>query len=552
MVREAATSRFRPIVMTTLTTVAGLAPLLASNSLSAQFLKGPALAMAYGLSFGLFNSLLLLPAIIVMVNGWRRGVATLTRTSLTRSVKPAERRTPERVEPVVRSKDYTFEGAAAAAVGIFLLFAAPARAQTPPTLPLAEATALALAQNPDLRALGYDREISRNNVNPAVAGRGWRVAVEAQAFGGYGDFAGETVPFGPPEAVGDPELALDGERYGLSVRPEATWLVFDGGRSAARLEQLRLIDAATAVGIEATREATVAGLTDAYLGGVALARELDLAAENIDLTRARLERSARDEALGASTALRTLRLRANLAADSSAYRAVALELANVKRALNQVMGRDPEIDFALERPDLSGGRAMRYDSLYADLFADNEALRAARAEVQVAERAEALVGSAFLPTVQLYGNAGYVDQVDRANFLQESRIIGAEAGLRASYTLFDGGVRAVERQNAALATARERAEVDAERSGLERDLRQAYARRTDLLGRLRRARSTLAVFERAYRETADAAALGQATDTEVREAQLALLAARTRVATQEVGVARTEVELLRLTGGLVR
>ena len=548
--REAAASRFRPIVMTTLTTVAGLAPLLASNSLTAQFLKGPAIAMAYGLAYGLFNSLLLLPAMIVMVNGWRRGLAKLTR-------KPPERRTPERVEPAVRSKGYTFEGSAAAiallatvgAGGSALAQAGPAPAA--PVLPLREAVALTLAQNPQLRALDYDREISRNNVDPAVAGQRPTVELRGGVFGGYADFSGETVPLGPP-GESDTGIEARGERYGVQVQPEASWLVYDGGRGRERLAQLRLLDEATAAGIAAAREATVAGLTDAYLGAVALDRQLRLAGRNVDLTRARLDRSASDELFGASSALRTLRIEADLAADSSAYHTLALELANVKRALNQLMGRDVETAFALEDPDLREPRALAYDSLLAALLTGNEELLTARAQTLVNERAEALAQSAFRPTLQLYGNAGYVDQVDRSNFLQESRVIGAEAGVRLSYTLYDGGRRDVERQNAALATAKSRAEAEARRSTLERDLRQAYARRADLIGRVRRERATLPTFERAYRESADAAALGQATATQVREAQLGLLAARTRVATQEVDVARAEVELLRLTGELVR
>ncbi len=70
-VKEAAYSRFRPIVLTTITTVAGLGPLIFSASLGAQFLKGPAIAIAYGLLFGLFNVLFLMPIFLINLNKFR-------------------------------------------------------------------------------------------------------------------------------------------------------------------------------------------------------------------------------------------------------------------------------------------------------------------------------------------------------------------------------------------------------------------------------------------------------------------------------------------------
>ncbi|MEL6970534.1 MAG: efflux RND transporter permease subunit [Bacteroidota bacterium] len=98
--RETAMSRFRPILLTTVTTVAGLAPLLASNSIGAQFLKGPAIAIAYGLSFGLFNVLLLLPAQLHFFNGLRQRWFNL---------RHKEKGTAEKVEPAVRALAYQIE-----------------------------------------------------------------------------------------------------------------------------------------------------------------------------------------------------------------------------------------------------------------------------------------------------------------------------------------------------------------------------------------------------------------------------------------------------------
>ena len=239
--QEAAQSRFRPILLTTLTTVAGLAPLLASNSLGAQFLKGPAIAMAYGLTFGLLNTLLLLPAMLVIVNGWRRGLKRVKTLNKVRA-------TPEQVEPAVRSKAYTFDTEAAPVLSILMLVLAggvgTAFAQNPPNLlPLQDAISLTLAQNPDLKALGYDRDLSRNNISPAVAGRSPNVVLQGNVFGGLADFSGATLPLGPPE-LGPNDIEASGERYGVQVRPEANWLIYDGGRGKTRLEQLRLLDEA--------------------------------------------------------------------------------------------------------------------------------------------------------------------------------------------------------------------------------------------------------------------------------------------------------------------
>lgn len=87
--KEAAISRFRPIVLTTITTVFGLAPLLLNNSVSAQFLKPTAIAIAYGLIFGTVLTLIFLPSVLIVVNSIKlfyhkklRGRKDATATSI--------------------------------------------------------------------------------------------------------------------------------------------------------------------------------------------------------------------------------------------------------------------------------------------------------------------------------------------------------------------------------------------------------------------------------------------------------------------------------------
>lgn len=60
---ESTVQRFRPILLTSVTTFVGLMPLMAENSIDAQFLKPAGLALAFGVLFAFFITLLVVPAL---------------------------------------------------------------------------------------------------------------------------------------------------------------------------------------------------------------------------------------------------------------------------------------------------------------------------------------------------------------------------------------------------------------------------------------------------------------------------------------------------------
>jgi len=68
---EAGLSRFRPILLTSLTTFAGLAPLMLEKSLQAQFLIPMAISVSYGLLIATAVNLVLLPSLLVILNRMR-------------------------------------------------------------------------------------------------------------------------------------------------------------------------------------------------------------------------------------------------------------------------------------------------------------------------------------------------------------------------------------------------------------------------------------------------------------------------------------------------
>ena len=94
-VYEAGISRFRPVLLTSLTTIAGLGPLIFEKSRQAQFLSPMAISVAYGLLFGTVLTLLMLPSLLVVANRIK-----VYGQWLVKGTKP----TPTEVEPAVREE----------------------------------------------------------------------------------------------------------------------------------------------------------------------------------------------------------------------------------------------------------------------------------------------------------------------------------------------------------------------------------------------------------------------------------------------------------------
>ena len=74
-ISEASLSRFRAVILTSLTTVCGLTPLMFESSALAMYMVPIAITICFGLGFATLLVLLVVPSLVVVIEKIRAGVS---------------------------------------------------------------------------------------------------------------------------------------------------------------------------------------------------------------------------------------------------------------------------------------------------------------------------------------------------------------------------------------------------------------------------------------------------------------------------------------------
>jgi multidrug efflux pump subunit AcrB len=86
---ESGTQRFRAIILTSLTTAAGLMPIMLEKSVQAQYVIPMAISLAFGIIFATIITLFLIPCLYVMELDLRRGLRNVKNWMLGRELETA-------------------------------------------------------------------------------------------------------------------------------------------------------------------------------------------------------------------------------------------------------------------------------------------------------------------------------------------------------------------------------------------------------------------------------------------------------------------------------
>ncbi|GHB73502.1 TolC family protein [Persicitalea jodogahamensis] len=329
------------------------------------------------------------------------------------------------------------------------------------------------------------------------------------------------------------------------------WTIFDGLGMFVAQDRLEELERAGRTNAKITIENTVADISSAYYEIIRQYQRVRALRNALDISNDRLELAKAFYEVGTGSKVDFINAQVDYNGDTAAYIAQEQTLRNAKIDLNALLAREATQDFEVSDTTITR-RDISIDDLRQSLLAQNPNLVFAAQQRRLAELDIKALSAQQYPQVDLLGGFAYTTSNNQAGFgLKKGRNDIWSYGARVSVNVFDGFNQRRRIQNAKINSLI----VEDQESDIRNQLLAAFDRsvlsyRNSLqLVALEEANTKLArqnveiAFER-YR-------VGNSTSYEFREVQRNTVAAETRLIEAEYNAKLAEIELLRLSGGVL-
>lgn len=437
------------------------------------------------------------------------------------------------------------------------VLAAPVLAKAQQPLSLAEAIERGLANNYQLRVSRAAVAIAENNNDWSLAGRYPAVNLNLNSNNSYNSSDN------PASIVRESSVFSNG----LVPSVSTNWVLFEGNRAGYTKDQLEAQVTLSEAELLTAAQNTVQTIIQTYHNALVQREQLEVLEEVLELSRDRIVYQETRREFGQANTFDLLQAQDAYLNDSTTYLVQQNNYENALRSLKLAMGEDLSVDIALADQLTENYKAYRQEDLWQEVQENNPDLRAQAVNQRLAAINTSLQETARSPRVSM--NAGVQYSVNLSNgsqtfqqgsgepFVQDlpgvaSRNLQGFVNLSATYTLWDGGARNRRIETAQLQEIQAQAVYDNLAQNLHTQLANTlatYSNQRQLLELttqlVENARRNLAIAEERFRG-------GLINSFDYRSIQLSFINANQSRLNAILNLKNTEVELLRLTGGLVK
>ncbi len=432
--------------------------------------------------------------------------------------------------------------------------------QAQQVLSLEEAIQMALENNYGIRVAQNELAVDENNVHPGQVGYLPKLDLSSGANISRGSStAGFAVRDEEGNNVIDPATGKFQVRE-VSVPGVTTWnanaglnisyTVFDGFGRKTNYEILEANVLQSREQLQNTIETTISQVVNAYYQVARLSNTFEIQKKAVEVSVVRLERAQTQRDFGTGTRLLVLNAEVDLNADSLALANAALNLENAKRNMLAVLAADLTDDFQVD-PTVRFSESRSLAGLWDDALAANPSLKLLDVSRRLSELNLRLAEASRLPRLDVTGSYGYrYSDNGPVSFVLTTESLNLSGGASLSFPIYNGGQLKRQIENAEINIRSNQLRYEEAKTNLERDLRNALANYTNSLQVLQLQQKSLQAAQLNFDQTKEQYDLGQANNTQFREAQLNLIRVQNQLNDLRYDTKLFEIELQRLTGEL--
>ena len=417
-------------------------------------------------------------------------------------------------------------------------------AQQRDTLSLQAAVQQAVENNYSIQVARTNEQISDNSLNIGNAGLLPSVSLSSSGSLQQQDTRQEfEQPLGEQTINGAQSSNLD-----ASVNLQYT--LFDGLGNTYNYRQLKTEKNLTEAQARQTIEQTLLRVVQQYYQVARLRAEAEIAKEAVTLSQQRLSRVETGVQFGNKSRVDLTNAQVDLDTDSTTLIEAKTQYRNARRTLNVLLGQAPNAPVTVEE-QVSFQQDLERQALLEQAQERNSSLQAADYEVKNARLQKKIANASYFPEVNLTSSYTYSQSASDAGFLNEQRSSGIRSGLELNMPLFSGFQNDIRAENAELRLQNQKNRKAETELNVRRDLTNAYATYEQNLRALRLEKRSVDNARLNLRRTRESYQVGQATATQLREAQVNFTRAKTRLTNARYDAKLAEVELYQLAGLLL-
>lgn len=330
-----------------------------------------------------------------------------------------------------------------------------------------------------------------------------------------------------------------------------SWTVFDGFKMFATQDKLRTLNAIGETQLKIQIENTVASVLIAYYDVVVKKQDKLALEKSMALYNELVKISEQKFKIGLTSKIDYLQAKVDMNAIRSQYLQIDALILNTKSSLNELLGRP--IDETFDVIDtITVDEIKKLEELRETVNSRNTLIKYNEQNVIVAKKSILEIASTRYPKLALNAGYNYSRSQSEAGFLNLSQTSGPMLGFTASWNLFNGGILNSQIKNAHVQMDIAELKLEQSKRAIERSLNEAWRNANTAFDVLALEEENFLLAKENVTLGLERYKIGSGTQVQISQAYLSYEAAQNRLLLARYTAKKTEIELKRLNGELVK